>query len=379
MKPAHSKIGASSMHRWAECPGSVRLSEGLESKQSKYAEEGTKAHELASRLLLNEPITEHTDDEMWDAVRVYVDYVESLKAEFPDHLLLVEHGFDLEKVHPGLFGTADCVFYARATKQLFVVDYKHGAGIPVEVLEEGKPNPQLLYYGLGAMMTLEDLEVGEVNLVIVQPRCNHVDGPVRSHAFDAFEMLGFTMDLIDFAKATEAPDAPLKSGDHCRFCPADGICPLLKEKALEVAKLEFGPQLSYDPEKLSDTLDMLDRVEAWAKSVREFAYAEANHGRIPPRYKLVAKRATRKWRDEDAAIDELILGAGLERADILETKLRSPAQIEKLLKKDQKPLLESLVFAVSSGASLVPETDPRAPLKLDAKSEFEVIETESIF
>ena len=48
---AHSKIGASSMYRWSKCPGSVRLCEGIKSVSSVYADEGTRAHELAASLL----------------------------------------------------------------------------------------------------------------------------------------------------------------------------------------------------------------------------------------------------------------------------------------------------------------------------------------
>ena len=50
---AHSKIGASSKDRWSQCPGSVRLSEGIPSISSAYAEEGTLAHSLAADWWVN--------------------------------------------------------------------------------------------------------------------------------------------------------------------------------------------------------------------------------------------------------------------------------------------------------------------------------------
>ena len=74
--PAHSKIGASSMKRWQACPGSVKLSEGIESRSSVFAEEGTKAHELAEKWL-NEG--EHAvagyPVDMVEHVSVYIDAV----------------------------------------------------------------------------------------------------------------------------------------------------------------------------------------------------------------------------------------------------------------------------------------------------------------
>ena len=48
---AHSRIGASSMHRWSACPGSVVLSEGIESRSSDDAKLGTAAHALAEACL----------------------------------------------------------------------------------------------------------------------------------------------------------------------------------------------------------------------------------------------------------------------------------------------------------------------------------------
>src|SRR5262245_24177460 len=48
----HALCSASSSSRWLNCPGSVGL--GLtvpEPPKSEYAEEGTKAHELAERML----------------------------------------------------------------------------------------------------------------------------------------------------------------------------------------------------------------------------------------------------------------------------------------------------------------------------------------
>ena len=76
----HSKIGASSMYRWSKCPGSVRLCEGIVAPQSKYAEEGTKAHEIAASWLNHypqRPGEEALDDDTKSAVHTYVETVMS--------------------------------------------------------------------------------------------------------------------------------------------------------------------------------------------------------------------------------------------------------------------------------------------------------------
>lgn len=365
---AHSRIGASSMHRWSVCPGSVRMSEGIPNKSSKYAEEGTLAHDIAANALLGKGIPADVDDEMLEAIDVYINAVTDALKACPDCEILVEHKFDLSKIHPGLFGTSDCVIYNPEKSLLQVFDYKHGAGIAVDV----EANEQLMYYGLGALIS-SGYKVKEVELIIVQPRCPHPDGEVRRWKFDSFELLDFAADLKDFAVATEKPDAPLKSGDHCRFCPAAGICPEIHSKALVMAKEEFSPTLSYDPAKLTQVLNWLPALESWIKSVREFAYGEAEHGRCPPGWKLVQKRATRKWRDEKEAEKFILDSLKIDKEDAFSSSLRSPAQIEKLLKKADKEKLASVIVAESSGFTLAPESDKREAAKLDAKSEFTAI------
>ena len=192
----------------------------------------------------------------------------------------------------------------------------------------------------------------------------------------AIDLIDFAADIYYAAKRTEDPDAPLVPGDHCRFCPGAGTCPAIHKKALALAKTEFTPALSYDPVKLSETLNMLPAMEAWIKSVREFAYREADHGRVPPGFKLVAKRATRKWKLHEDEIASALFNANVPLDLVFEKKLLSPAQIEKFLSKDQKKVLQSLVSAESSGSTLAPETDKRPALT--ATNEFTVIDVETV-
>lgn len=376
---AHSKIGASGMYRWSRCPGSVRLCEGIENVESEYAAEGTRAHELAAEFLATAVLGRSVffkRDETVDAVKVYVDTV---MGDFePGDVLLVEQQFDLSKLHPGLFGTADCVLYSPSLQLLRVYDYKHGAGIPVDVVgEDGKPNVQLMYYALGALLANPTFRVKEVEIVIVQPRCFHSDGPVRRHRVDTLDLIEFAADLVEAAQRTERRDAPLVSGAWCRFCPAAANCPELHRNAVAVAKREFGPALSYDPNQLADTLEKLPAMESFIKAVREFAYREAEQGRVPPGWKLVEKRATRKWRDESDAAEFLLLH-GYEEAEIFESKIKSPAQMEKIDPKRMRSFVTEHTIKESSGHSLVHESDKRPAVSTieNAKELFKTFQIE---
>lgn len=370
--PAHSRIGASSMHRWAACPGSVKLSENIPPKTSKYAEEGTLAHDLAAKILSHQALAGAAiTEEMLEAVQVYTTAVFEAADEYPDNKLLVEHRFDLSSIHPGLFGTADAVVFNPTRSLLQVFDYKHGQGIAVGVEE----NEQLMYYGLGALLST-GFKCRNVELIIVQPRCMHPDGPIRRWLFDSFLLLDFAADLKKFAEATEKPNAPLVPGDHCRFCPAAGVCPAIHSKAIALAQEEFSPAFSYDPEKLSKTLEMLDVIETWAKNVREFAYNEAEHGRCPPGWKLVEKRPTRKWTDEELVMREIQKNKLL---NLVETSVKSVAQAEKVLGKELfKEILESYVTKTSSGLALVHASDKRPPANVGAAADFTPITDQNV-
>ena len=195
---------------------------------------------------------------------------------------------------------------------------------------------------------------------------------MRDWEIDAIDLLDFRADLKAYAEATQRADAVLVSGDHCKFCAAAPLCPALEKKAQALAKLEFTPALSYDPAKLAAALDMLAAVDARAKAIREFAYQEAMEGRAPPGYKLVAKRAIRKWSDETALATRLEDTFG----DILyqPRKVRSPAQLEDELTAATFKTVSDLIIKESSGLALVHVNDKRPAAKLLlAKDEFTAI------
>ena len=371
--PAHSRLGASNMKRWRHCPGSVAACEGFESKSSSYAEEGTRAHDAAAKCLeegVDAGIYCDSPD-MAEAVQGYLDRCRGIQAADPG-TTLIEHKFHLVQIDDALFGTADFVHCGLATRTLYVRDYKHGAGVAVEVVDEdGEVNDQLMYYATGALLEVQKTFRPEwIDIGIVQPRCPHEDGPVRTRRVHILEMLAWIDMLENAVAATRDPLAPRCAGSWCRWCQAAAMCPKLRDHCNKVAAMEFRNDCSYDPTQLANVLDELPVLEAFVKSVREFAYGEAEHGRTPPRYKLVEKQARRKWKDEKEAAEYLGL-MGFQNIEIFEEPaLKSPAQMEKSLGKEQKALIAPLVFAESSGLALVHESDKRPPAKIAAADAF---------
>jgi hypothetical protein len=392
---AHSEHGASVAARWLACPGSVRLSRGMENHETIHSVTGTAAHALAENCLIfggephaavGEMITiegksvdkvEVTED-MADAVKVYVDYCRALQRE-PGAHWWTELAIDLAELGPPegieMYGTSDFPIYLPAIRTLEVVDYKHGSGVVVEV----KGNKQLRYYALGALLRIQreypELDIDEVKITIVQPRAAHPDGPIRSETMTVLDLLAFSAQLMAGAEATQAPDAPLVPGDHCRFCPAAPVCPAQREQAQALAQVAFADMpvdVPPAPETLpmpvfADILGKLHILEDWARSMRQHAHRLVEQGEEVPGFKLVAKRANRKWVEEQPVI-RMLRREGYSDEEIFKQDLKSPAQIEKLVGK--KNLDADLWEKKSSGYVLVPTSDPREAVALPGEHVF---------
>jgi hypothetical protein len=382
--PAHSPFGGSGAHRWTACPGSVRFTAGMAGTASSYAQEGTAGHAVAALCLTEkQDAIEYVgrtvegieiDEDLSEAVQVYLDTIREDQRR--GGKLLVEQKFHLKHLHPQFFGTADCV-RPGLDKILSVYDAKFGRGEIVEVVRPGdKPNLQLAFYALGAMHALErviaSIGIDCIELVIVQPRAWHPWGPVRREVFSIEEIKDVAVELVQAAHLAEQPNAPLVPGDHCTFCRGAATCPALRAFTLEAAQLEFGDDMTLpvkgmvpDPATLtgmevSRILDAAEIFEVWLTAVRNRAHVLAESQGIPG-WKLVAKQARRKWADEAKALEELSFGFGVEYSSMIETKLKSPAQMEKLLSAtDRKSAaFKALCPPVSSGLTLVRDTNPR--------------------
>lgn len=370
----HASLGASTAKRWMACPGSINLIESLAipegSGETEYAREGTAAHALAEMSLTRKlpPSTfvgtslggVKVTNEMAEHVSVFTEYCAAL----PGKESWVEKRFTLAALNPPapMFGTCDYVAYDDEARVLEVVDLKFGVGVVVDAFE----NEQLLYYALGALLEFDKSETVQpdtIQITIVQPRAPHADGIIRGHRMGLEDVLGFANKLLDAARATREPDAPRLPGKHCRFCPASGMCPEQQATALAVAQDEFGivPDVPPDPLALPEAvfIEMLPKLsilEEWIRAMYGRAEAKLNRGEVVKGFKLVARRANRSWVDENETVAWLE-AKGIAREDYMKMELKSPAGVERIVGK--KNLASDLTQKVSSGYTMVPESDAR--------------------
>ena len=393
---AHARLAPSAAHRWMSCPGSVRLSVGIEETPSAFAAEGTAAHMLAEKCMetgfdaerfkgwtvntaakdpklavqqgwpVNNTTTFMVDAEMVDGVQLYLDVVREIAAEAEEWA--IEQRLDMSSLVPGVFGTGDFIAYIarhRETgkRRIVIADLKFGKGVAVDV----KANEQELTYAAGVAGRYHNRGVDEVELVIVQPRAPHRDGPVRRWVTDVVTLFEHIVALQNAADATAADDAPFNPGDACKFCRAAGKCNALYQRVMEITMTDptVRPARPWKEESAE-----IELVKTWAKRCEEHHHAEALRGRMPEGAKLVGKRPTRKWKDEGDAVTTLQL-AGVSDDDIYATTVRSPAQLEKLLSKSEKALMADLVIKSSSGTVLAPLDDPRPAVDPNDASGFD--------
>jgi hypothetical protein len=388
---AHSPFGASSAHRWTECPGSVRAQEGLSDKGSPEAQEGTALHaiaahcleqgmdaaELVDRVFAYEDHGElkniEIDADQAECVQDYLDVVRGGLVEAGDEYeLLVEQRFHLEHLHPLFFGTCDAAIVHRVTRYpLAVFDLKTGRGHVVDVRDARRNiNKQLGYYGLGA---IGNRSVNEpVDLCIVQPRAYHPDGPVRRTTALAGELHALAEELVLAAVNADFDGALRRSGSWCTFCKAAPTCAELREHAYDRADLVWQDDIPVVPSfelsasepdvhKLAKVLAAADVIEVHIAAARALAHDLAERGYDIPGWKLVDRQARRKWKDDAFTAACLRFDFGLDHKSIFKETLLSPSQAEKKIPAKQKGLLASLWSKESSGRTLVREDNPRPP------------------
>jgi len=354
----HSKIvGGSTAARVIHCPGSVALVDKMPADEgSSYANEGSLLHEAiavvldtacppedmigfeAHGLVLDEALLER---KLRPALDLLAEYDPEGKLVY-----ITEATVDFGDLLPGVFGSSDIV--ARLDGRAVILDWKFGA-----LVVEAEENMQLMFYAAAAMRTpacqwaFEG--VTEVECVIIQPPY------IRTWTTTVERIKKFERQLARAVASSALPNAPINAGSHCRWCAAKPICPV---KTGQLDRARVAAMKEIDVDKLTEYLAAAEGVEDFIAACRALAYRMLENGVPVPGYKLVNRRASRYWADP-STVPARLRKFRLKKTDVTETKLLSPAQIEKVLKKHKIALPADMVVAVSSGTTLAVETDSR--------------------
>ena len=395
----HALLGASSAHRWLNCPGSARLTENMPDTTSPYAEAGRLAHEIAelkARQYFIESMpkrsfnaklkklkeSEHYERGMDGATDEYLEHLKARSMSYPTApTVALEVQVDFSDIVPEGFGTADCIMIGSG--RLDVVDYKNGSGVVVEA----ENNPQMMLYAWGALNYFRPIFGGSIETIhmsIVQPNA----GGVR-------EWETTVQELTLWAEGTAAPLAyhawngvqEFHAGDWCRFCKAKATCTERAKAMFDVepyinsvpggsigpdclCPMEYshlGPhgeevQFLLPDDKIGEILTRAKDVAAWLKDLEAYALKATLEGRPIAGWKAVEGRGSREWNGGCDAAFEQLQSRGVAEAMLYERKPVSVAGLEKALgKKAFAETAEGLWSKTPGKPTLVPESDKRPP------------------
>jgi Protein of unknown function (DUF2800) len=332
MTDIHAPIAPSSLARIVQCHATVSLSALMPPEpETEDTLEGDAAHWVALQMALGvamivgliTPNKMPVTQEMIDGGQVYVGALEG----FPG---MGEQTVQIPRIHPTqCWGTPDFWQYSVQGKTLRIVDYKYGHKY-VEVFR----NWQLMAYAAGIMDLLKlDDQTTILDLVIVQPRWFHRDGPVRSWKVAATVLRTFINDANYAAHAALGPNPIAKTGPECEFCPARGPCLTLHNAGGNIVDLAGEADLlQQSPTDVGRELRILHmaaaRLDAKITGVEAMALQMLRSGKRVPFYKTDFTRPHVKWTKPVAEIE--ILGLMYGKNLLKPPEAITPGQAEKL-------------------------------------------------
>jgi hypothetical protein len=384
----HSVYSPSSIERFIECPGSIRVCKDIpEIAAGVYAEEGTMAHTLAELTFYQDMYEIDIPQEVYDEVNTWKSASDMTQGayiysnEVQNWLKNPEVGeviwFGLEKGIPifpeeGAFGTGDCTIVGD--KACVIIDYKFGKR------KVHADAPQLRAYAAGVLRHLENVPSDyRIYTVIVQPR---VEFAASVHVYTVEEIEEFTKDIWDMIGETKKPNAPLKRGSkHCFFCPANQTkdpalkCPLIKAEMVTVSEENFQGYLrdiSAPVESLS--VPSVKRDEALKKLIlfapiiadaakraeEEFTYRIEENNESIPGLEIVEAVGRRSWSDESsvlAALETKFPKLADKFVKIIpeSRKLRGIGEVEKILGKSKTEINDLTVSPITRKLKMLDE------------------------
>jgi RecB family exonuclease len=385
----HSHVmGGSSATKRINCPASYQLEaampEGTES--SSYADRGSMLHAAMELLLTADPANaDALDATLQDLLGQDLGFAgHEITQELVDTKILpawnawchvrdtydlvdwfIEQRVSLEAIIDGAFGTADLIASDRHGR-LHVLDWKFGDGVIVPA--EG--NQGMLFYAGAALNDMDPEmrefieEIGDANnmdpipvvIHIVQPRAGAKPEEVlqtwETNEDTVDKFITLAAEAIDKARSSNPQPKP---GDWCRWCRAQPTCPAY-DQLVDYATSTSPKTMS--AHELSEAIRAAKLLTDWCRKVLALGQQELEGGAAIPGYKLVPKRPQRVWVNAEVA-EEVLRKKRCKVGEMYKRTLMSPAQFEKSRGDVYAKIAKDHVVSVSSGVTMVEDTDPR--------------------
>jgi len=426
----HHRMGGSATKKYFHCGASIPLTEAArkanlipkDNASSEPARIGSAAHLLGERCFETgcDPIdylgtkikiegkSYEADAHMIEGVTIYVDacreQVKLVNAEYQ----AVEFNSELKHLFKGEDVGGPCDFTCYGSHILVMVDYKNGT-YPVEIENNG----QFLKYSLGMYEVLKrDYDIKTIRTIVVQPNCNHVEGPVRIKEYTVNELLrwkrrklrpavervakatvllkdlNYAIKVLETGEQLPGGLGPNAKRDACHFCPVSGICAEYKHLNTQLLKTEFvdsAPVKLPKPnmltlEETENIISARGAITKWLEEVYTYRKHALESGVKSTRFKIVESKGNRAFKNERRAARKI--GAIIGKENLYSKKLQTPATLEKAvyveMKKDDpkftqkkaKELVNEYTFQPTRGNSMVAIKDARESSLLTAREDF---------
>lgn len=230
------EIRCSSLDRYMKCPGFAQMTDLMPNESGPAAEEGTAAGELLQAMLEQRSLKPSVSNVAKNGVRFDSDmyyYLTPIAQEILSKNVTVncEQRIDWNPC-PGIAirGQFDIQYVIDDT--LYIEDLKYGWKI-VDV----KENWQLLGYAIGKQISMayaKEQVPKYIQFTIHQPRPHHEEGRSRTWKIDRDETTKYYYQIQDQMKLIASGDRTLKTGKHCKYCPAAANrCPAINRSLYE--------------------------------------------------------------------------------------------------------------------------------------------------
>lgn len=389
-------LNPSSADRWTTCTASpayiLENWDKLPPSDTKFSQEGTTAHEVASAFLQDrEPNTKDAyccpvpvNKEMRTHGWNYAEYVTDLRK--PGSRLLVEQKLPLWYMH-GRNAIVDAAVINP--DHLHIVDYKYGAGVVVS--PENSLQATIYAKSIGDSLNLP----GEfpVTIHIYQPRGRaSVDAP--HHIWET------TWGGVESLASVATKSATLITGNAvmgfalqfkpsekaCQWCPAKGFCTERQKlltggiealAVIDASPMTLPPSKTVSVNQLSAILRHKAQIIKWLGDAEDYALDHLKAGNKIPGYKLVTSRGgNRYWSNPQAAGKLLLSTTMLRREEVISETIIGPAAAEKLLGKQKFSIaLTNLISKPSGSPCIAPEDDKREECLINGNTEFDAIDS----
>jgi hypothetical protein len=363
-------------------------------RESDYAREGTSMHSVISALMrqwqLGSPFidlhyqADKLIGEVFDDIELTANHVETMILPALDQLeeLMTQYAspgaFTVQGVErrvrfpgvPGAYGTCDLILCSNTDTLL--VDWKFGQGVGVSAIyafPDGElVNPQLLFYATAALNTASKLFTRRrIIVAIVQPRSAD---PVSSTVVTRRELKTFREDLERAVVQATGRNAPLRKGEHCRWCPAKVTCPkwigpVLNLSAIVPAVRQVNDTVPRQPtaygEYLARAKALVDILAQFKGEIDAQLHAFLEEGGVVPGWRLKLKTKQRKWVDTNT-VAAALADLGFADSEIWQHAIQTFAQTDATAKKRGVKIPDELRVAPPSTETTIATTDDPAPV-----------------